>query len=86
MTLAWENYEVQSMRNNLSSLLKSQPEIKLEQAVPLTIGAIAEAGGVARLNIVPQWPWMTWLLWLLLIMTLLFTGRMAFTLYKDMSR
>jgi hypothetical protein len=92
-TLAWGNYEVKRFQDNLTSLLQSQGRdgysnastVGYSKAVAAEYQEIQTASGITRQNRAPVTPWKTWLLWAVLFIGILITGRMAYTLYRDMN-
>ncbi len=85
-TLAWGNYEVDHFNDNLSALLQSQGSNSYSNAAEVDYLEIQQGSGIQRQNKAPVKPWKTWLLWAVLLIAVLVTGRMAFTLYRDMNR
>ncbi len=92
-TLAWGNYEVKRFTDNLTSLLQSQGKegyanastVGYAKAVAAGYQEIQTASGITRQNKAPVMPWKTWLLWAVLLIGILITGRMAYTLFRDMN-
>lgn len=85
-TLAWGNYEVDHFNDNLTALLQSQGKDSYSNAAEADYLEIQQGSGIQRQNKAPVKPWKTWLLWAALLFAVLVTGRMAFTLYRDMNR
>lgn len=83
-TLAWGNHESDAPSNSLISLLspdqQQQPSAGLVQP-----GKMQIAGGVSRLSPEKKVPWLKWLLWSLLVLAVITTGKMAYSLYRDMN-
>lgn len=85
-TLAWGNYEAQGFVDNLTPLLQSQGAENFTHATLAEIQHIHPASGITRQNKASVTPWKTWLLWAVLFIGILITGRMAYTLFRDMNR
>jgi hypothetical protein len=83
-TLAWGNHESNAPSNDLVSLLspnqQQQPSAELVQ-----LGIMQIAAGESRLSPQKKLPWLKWLLWLFLVVAVIITGNMAFSLYRDMN-
>ncbi len=84
-TLAWGNYEVDHFNDNLSALLQSQVNDSYSNAAEVDYMEIQQGSGIQRQHKAPVTPLKTWLLWAVLLLAVLVTGRMAFTLYRDMN-
>ncbi len=85
-TMAWGNYEGQSNRGNLAEFVNRDLSKVENRGSKVNIGSIQTAGGESRLAAKTRLPWSKWLLWVLLILAALVTGRMAFSLYREMNR
>ncbi len=84
-TLAWGNHEVLTPPPSLRGLVDTDLARAGETAIAVTLLAIEEAGGAARLAPEAEIPWRKWLLWGLLILAAIVTGRMAMKLYREMN-
>ncbi len=84
--MAWGNYEGQSNRGNLAEFVNRDLSKVENRGSKVNIGSIQTAGGESRLAAKTRLPWSKWLLWVLLILAALVTGRMAFSLYREMNR
>jgi len=84
-TLAWGNHEVLTPPPSLRGLVDTDLARAGETATAVTLLAIEEAGGAARLAPEAEIPWRRWLLWGLLILAAIVTGRMAMKLYREMN-
>jgi hypothetical protein len=85
-TLAWGNYESVEPAGDLSAIIQGSLQQAQQNAGLASLGAIAEAGGAARLAPQPTLPWKKWLLWTLLILVAIVTARMALKLYREMNQ
>lgn len=85
LTLAWGNYEVSAVSDNLTPLLQNEGAADLTTALTVNYTQVEAAGGEQRQHRAEVTPWKTWLLWGLLLIAVLVTARMALTLYRDMN-
>lgn len=83
--LAWGNHEVTTSPPSLRGLVEISQDNGDPAASEVTLFAIEEAGGAARLAPAPTLPWKKWLLWAVLIAAALIAARMAFNLYREMN-
>jgi hypothetical protein len=83
--LAWGNYQGEGPSSALESILQGGLRQAQLDAVAVTLGAIEEAGGRARLAPAATLPWKKWLLWTLLLLAVIVTARMARKLYREMN-
>jgi hypothetical protein len=78
--LAWGNYEVVGLNNDLNGLLNDEQK----KADLVQLRSVDIAGGEARLAPAEQMPWLKWLLWLLMLAAVAATAKMALSLLRDM--
>ena len=83
--LAWGNYASEPGQAELDALLDGSRGEARERGALTQLGPVEIAGGPARLAPKPGLPWQKWLLWTLLIVAAAVTGRMAFSLYREMT-
>ncbi len=84
--LAWGNFEVGVPVNDLKHLLKEEKRSQQVMSSLLKLGKKERSGGFARLNPEEKLPWTKWVLWLALVSGVIVMARMAWRLYRDMSR
>ncbi len=84
--LAWGNFEGGAPVNDLKQLLKEEKRDQLLMPSLLQLGKKERSGGFARLNPEEKLPWMKWVLWFVLAGGVAVMARMAWRLYRDMSR
>ena len=84
-SVAWGNYAVTSPPPGLAGLVEVDLQQGDSKITAISMLAVEQAGGKARLEPAPQLPWKQWLLWALLIAAALIAGRMAYGLYRDMN-
>jgi len=83
--LAWGNYQSAGASSDLGSILQVSLQQAQRDAAPVTLGAVEEAGGPARLAAAVTLPWKKWLLWTLLVLAVIVTAGMARRLYREMN-
>jgi hypothetical protein len=81
--LAWGNYDAEKPANDLLGILGSNA--RDTQSVLVSLSGIQTSGGASRLHSGQGLPWFKWLLWFLLFVAVGVTGKMAYSLYRDMN-
>ena len=84
-TLAWGNYENTLAANDLAGLVEGNLQQAQQRSTLVSLAIIRESGGIARLTAPTELPWQKWLLWSLLLAAALVTGKMSFSLYREMN-
>jgi len=84
-TLAWGNYENKVAVTDLAGLIEGNLQQAQRRSALVSLVTIQESGGIARLTAPTELPWQKWLLWSLLLAAALVTGKMSFSLYREMN-
>ena len=84
-TLAWGNYENTAAATDLAGLIEGNLQQAQRRSALVSLATIRESGGIARLTAPTELPWQKWLLWSLLLAAALVTGKMSFSLYREMN-
>jgi hypothetical protein len=84
-TLAWGNYENKVAVTDLAGLVEGNLQQAQRRSALVSLVKIQVSGGTARLTAPTELPWQKWLLWSLLLAAALVTGKMSFSLYREMN-
>lgn len=84
-TLAWGNYENTVAVTDLAGLVEGNLQQAQRRSTLVSLVKIQESGGTGRLTAPTELPWQKWLLWSLLLAAALVTGKMSFSLYREMN-